>query len=67
MERRTGFLRLSKELKNSTIDAAERNSGLALLMVLLCFRIAGRNLIQAFRTPDTEIQGPSDMRKDFCQ
>jgi hypothetical protein len=45
-ERRTSFLRLSKDLKNSTIDAEERNSGPALLMVVVCFHIAGCNLTQ---------------------
>jgi hypothetical protein len=52
-------IRFSKESKNS-IDAEERNSRLALLMVVVCFRIAGCNLTQALRTTDTEIQGTSD-------
>jgi hypothetical protein len=65
-ERRTHFFRLSKELKNSTIDEEERNSGPALLMVVVCFRIAGCNLTKAVEHQIQKFRAPA-ICKDFCQ
>jgi hypothetical protein len=41
------FFKTFKVVENLTIDEEERNSGPALLMVVVCFGIAGCNLTQA--------------------